>query len=65
MASAVSPKPWKRYFPRPRSSCVSSHRVRQSLRFVTYKDRKQVACDLKKIYQAARVHEIFCVNGHR
>lgn len=33
------------------------HMVRNSLRFVTWKDRKAVAMDLKAIYQAATVEE--------
>ena len=33
------------------------HRIRNSLRFVPWKDRKKVAKDLKSIYQAATVEQ--------
>lgn len=40
-------------FPRTQVQRCIVHMVRQSLRFVTWKDRKAVAADLKRIYRAA------------
>ena len=33
------------------------HQVRNSLSYVSYKDRKAVAADLKKIYKSATIEE--------
>ncbi len=40
-------------FPQTQVQLCIVHMVRHSLRFVTYKDRRAVAADLKKIYRAA------------
>ncbi|MBM3277888.1 MAG: IS256 family transposase [Candidatus Handelsmanbacteria bacterium] len=51
------PEALEAVFPLAQVQLCIVHLVRQSLRFVTYKDRKQVAGDLKKIYQAATTAE--------
>ena len=40
-------------FPRSTVQTCLVHQVRASMKFVSYKDRKQVAADLRKIYTAA------------
>jgi len=42
-------------FPHATVQTCLVHQVRNSLKFVSYKDRKQVAADLRKIYTAANV----------
>ena len=42
-------------FPHATVQTCLVHQVRSSLKFVSYKDRKQVAADLRKIYTAANV----------
>jgi putative transposase len=42
-------------FPHSTVQTCLVHQVRNSLKFVSYKDRKQVAADLRKIYTAANV----------
>jgi transposase-like protein len=44
-------------FPRTQVQLCIVHMVRNSLRFVSWKDRKQVAAGLKKIYQSVTVTE--------
>jgi putative transposase len=44
-------------FPHAEVQLCIVHMVRQSLRFVSYKDRKQLAADLKTIYRAATVDQ--------
>lgn len=44
-------------FPRTLTQLCIVHMVRNSLKFVPWKERKQVASDLKTIYQAATVEE--------
>jgi len=44
-------------FPKTQVQLCIVHRVRNSLRFVSWKDRKQVAAGLKKIYQSVTVTE--------
>ena len=44
-------------FPQAKIQLCIVHMVRNSLRFVSWKDRKQVAGDLKKIYQSVTVDE--------
>lgn len=51
------PEALEAVFPHAQVQLCIVHLVRQSLRYVTYKDRKQVATDLKKIYQAATTAE--------
>jgi putative transposase len=41
-------------FPKTRVQLCIVHLVRNSLNYVSYKDRKEVAADLKKVYGAAR-----------
>jgi len=47
-------------FPKSKIQLCIVHMVRNSLRFVSWKDRKAVAADLKKIYQSATVEEAEC-----
>ena len=51
------PEALETVFPHAQVQPCIVHLVRQSLRYVTYKDRKQVATDLKKIYQATTTQE--------
>lgn len=51
------PEALEAVFPHAQVQLCIVHLVRQSLRYVTYKDRKQVATDLKKIYQATTTQE--------
>lgn len=51
------PEALEAVFPHAQVQLCIVHLVRQSLRYVTYKDRKQVATDLKKIYQAMTTEE--------
>ncbi len=44
-------------FPQTQVQLCLVHLVRYSLAFVSFKDRKAVAADLKTIYQASSVHE--------
>ena len=44
-------------FPKTKVQLCIVHMVRNSLRFVTWKDRKEVASDLKKIYKSITVEE--------
>ena len=44
-------------FPKSKIQLCIVHMVRNSLRFVSWKDRKAVAADLKKIYQSVTVEE--------
>ncbi len=44
-------------FPQTKIQLCIVHMVRNSLRFVSWKDRKAVAADLKKIYQSVTVEE--------
>ena len=44
-------------FPQTKIQLCIVHMVRNSLRFVSWKDRKAVATDLKKIYQSVSVDE--------
>jgi len=44
-------------FPQTKIQLCIVHMVRNSLRFVSWKDRKEVAGDLKKIYQSVTVEE--------
>ncbi|ETW95821.1 MAG: transposase, partial [Candidatus Entotheonella gemina] len=44
-------------FPKTQIQLCIVHQVRNSLKYVSYKDRKAVASDLKKIYQSATVDE--------
>jgi putative transposase len=44
-------------FPRTQVQLCIVHMVRNSLSYVSYKDRKAVACDLKTIYGAATADE--------
>jgi len=44
-------------FPKTKIQLCIVHMVRNSLRFVSWKDRKAVAADLKKIYQSVTVEE--------
>ena len=44
-------------FPKAQVQLCIVHQVRNSLKYVSYKDRKAVASDLKKIYQSATVDE--------
>ena len=44
-------------FPKTRIQLCIVHMVRNSLRYVSYKDRKAVAADLKRIYQSITVDE--------
>ncbi len=44
-------------FPQTKIQLCIVHMVRNSLRFVSWKDRKAVAADLKKIYQSVTVDE--------
>jgi putative transposase len=44
-------------FPKTQVQLCIVHRVRHSLRFVSWKDRKQVAADLKNIYRSVTVAE--------
>ena len=44
-------------FPKTQVQLCIVHRVRNSLRFVSWKDRKQVAAGLKKIYPSVTVTE--------
>ncbi len=49
------PLPWS--IPRPRCNCVSVHMVRNSLRYVSWKDYKAVTAELKQIDQSATERE--------
>lgn len=51
------PEALETVFPQAQVQLCIVHLVRQSLRYVTYKDRKQVAAELKKIYQATTAEE--------
>ncbi|MCC7263790.1 MAG: IS256 family transposase [Candidatus Latescibacteria bacterium] len=51
------PEALEAVFPHAQVQLCIVHLVRQSLRYVTHKDRKQVATDLKKIYQATTSEE--------
>ena len=53
MASPVFPKPWRRVSPQTRLQLCMVHMVRHSLKYVSYKHRKEGAADLKLIYSAA------------
>jgi len=44
-------------FPKAQVQLCIVHQVRNSLKYVSYKDRKAVASDLKKIYQSATADE--------
>jgi transposase-like protein len=44
-------------FPKTRTQLCIVHMVRHSLKFVTWKDRKAVAADLKRIYQSLTADE--------
>src|SRR5512137_2730914 len=44
-------------FPKTQVQLCIVHMVRNSLRFVSWKDRKEVAADLRKIYQSITVDE--------
>ena len=44
-------------FPETQVQLCIVHQVRNSLKYVSYKDRKAVAADLKRIYQSATVDE--------
>lgn len=44
-------------FPKAQVQLCIVHQIRNSLKYVSYKDRKAVASDLKKIYQSATVDE--------
>jgi transposase-like protein len=44
-------------FPRTKVQLCIVHMVRNSLRYVSFKDRKAVAADLKRIYQSITVDE--------
>ena len=44
-------------FPKAQVQLCIVHQVRNSLKYVSYKDRKAVASDLKKIYRSATVDE--------
>jgi len=44
-------------FPKTQVQLCIVHRVRNSLRFVSWKDRKDVAADLKNIYQSITMTE--------
>ncbi|PJE78812.1 hypothetical protein CI610_02248 [invertebrate metagenome] len=44
-------------FPKAQVQLCIVHQVRNSLKYVSYKDRKPVAGDLKKIYQSTTVTE--------
>jgi len=44
-------------FPKTQVQLCIVHMVRNSLRFVSWKDRKLIAADLKKIYQSITVEE--------
>lgn len=44
-------------YPKAQVQLCIVHQVRNSLKYVSYKDRKAVAADLKKIYQSATVDE--------
>jgi len=44
-------------YPQAQVQLCIVHQVRHSLKYVSYKDRKPVAADLKKIYKAATVEE--------
>jgi transposase-like protein len=44
-------------FPKTQIQLCIVHRVRNSLRFVSWKDRPLIAADLKKIYQSITVDE--------
>jgi putative transposase len=44
-------------FPQTQVQLCIVHMVRNSLKFVSYKDRKQVAADLKAVYQSATLDE--------
>lgn len=48
-------------FPQTQVQLCIVHQVRNSLTYVSYKDRKAVAADLKKIYQSATIEE---AEGH-
>ena len=54
MDSGDCRKPSRQFTHTPRFSCVS-HQVRNSLRYVTWKDHKRVAADLRAIYTAPTV----------
>jgi putative transposase len=51
------PEAVETYFPQTVVQTCVVHLIRRSLSFVTYKDRKTVAADLKPIYQAATESE--------
>lgn len=44
-------------YPKTKIQLCIVHMVRNSLRFVSWKERKAVAADLKKIYQSLTVEE--------
>jgi len=41
----------------PKSSSAEVHQIRNSLKYVSYKDRKTVAANLKSIYQSVSEEE--------
>jgi transposase-like protein len=47
-------------YPKTKIQLCIVHMVRNSLRFVSWKERKMVAADLKKIYQSLTVEEAEC-----
>ena len=47
-------------FPKTRNQLCIIHQVRNSCKFVPYKDRKAVCADLKKIYGAINLEEAEC-----
>jgi putative transposase len=49
MDSPVCPKPWRRVSPQTRVQLCMVHMVRNSLKYVSYKHRKEVAADLKLV----------------
>jgi transposase-like protein len=47
----------KAVYPKAEIQKCVVHQIRSSLKYVSWKDRKEVANDLKKIYQAATLDE--------
>ena len=55
--SKASRKRLKRWFPKTQVQLCLVHLLRHSLSYVSYKQRKEVAADLKSIYTAATLEE--------
>lgn len=57
MASKAFQMPLKRFIQKQRFKLCIVHMVRNSLKYVVFKDRKQVATDLKRIYNSPTLAE--------